>query len=217
VTTTHGQPHLLLLLVASFVLFTGSFVLDQAFRWTDPLEGITSGVFHVFFTGIAWLLYGLVPGLLIYGLYRWRGWQRFRTVAIVFPGIAALVVAIVGLIASPTTPAKRLKQFTGADLPASTRDLRTHFTGGGVADFGDTYYFRCSPNDTDALIRALSLTPTDSHDQHFFSKRPFPAWPDPSTWTGSTLYRGGRDEGGWFYYLHTDAPREQVYLLVTCI
>ncbi len=198
-------------------MFTGSFVLDQAFRWSDPLEGIASGVFHVFFTGIAWLFYGLLPGLLVYGLYRWRHWQRCRSVAIAFPGIAALIFVVVGLTFSPTTPSKRLKQFTGADLPASARDLRTHFTGGGVADIGDTYYFRCSSSDTDALIRALNLTPTESYDQHFFSKRPFPSWPDPSTWVGSALYRGGRDDGGWFYYLRTDAAREQVYLLIACI
>ena len=216
-TTTHRQPHLLHLLVGSFVLFTGSFVLDQAFRWTNPLEGIMSGLFHVFFTGIAWLFYGLVPGLMIYGLYRWRGWRRFRTIAIIFPGIAALVVTMVGLFISPNTPAKRLKEFTGADLPASTQDLRTHFTGGGFADYGDTYYFRCNPTDTDALILALGLTPTGSYDQHFFSRRPFSSWPDPSTWEGSTLYRGGRAEGGWFYYLRTDAAREQVFLLVACI
>lgn len=198
-------------------MFTGSFVVAQAFRWSDPLAGIASGLCHVLFTGIAWLFYGLLPGLLIHGLCRWRRWQRFRTVAILSPGIAALILAVVGLIFWPTTPSKRLKQFTGADLPASAQDLRTHFTGGGVADFGDTYYFRCSPTDTDALIGALGLTPSDSFDQHFFSKRPFPSWPDPSTWAGSTLYRGGKDEGAWFSYLRTDATREQVYLLVACI
>lgn len=216
VTTPRRQPHILLLLAASFVMFTGSYVLDQAFRWSDPLQGIINGAFHTIFTGIAWLIYGLLPGLLIYGLYRWRHWQRFRSVAIVFPGIAALVAAIAGLILSPTTPARRLKQFTGADFPASARDLRTHFTGGGVADFGDTYYFRCSPADTDALIRTLGLKPTDRYDQHFFSERPFPSWPDPSTWAGSMLYRGGKDDGGWSYYLRTDAAREQVYLLIAC-
>jgi hypothetical protein len=209
---THRQPHLLLLLAASFVMFTGSYVLDQAFRWSDPREGIFNGLVHVFALGIVWLLYGLIPGLLIYGLYRWRGWHRFRTASIAFPGIAALVAVIIGLIFSPTTPARRLKQFTDADLPASAHNVRTHFTGGGIADFGDTYYFRCSPAETDALIRALHLTP--SFDGDYFSKPAFPSWPDPSTWMGSTLYRG--DKGNWFYYLRTDAAREQVYLVVFC-
>lgn len=217
VTKTPRHPHLLLLLASSFLLFTGSFVLDQAFRWSNPMEGIVNGVFHIFFTGMAWLVYGLAPGLLLYGLYRWRGWQRFRTVAIVFPGIVAFVATVVGLFVSPTTPASRLNQFTGAVLPASIHDLHTHFTGGGIADYGDTYYFRCSPADTETLIQALGLTPTDSYDEHFFSEPPFPSWPDPSSWAGSTLYRGDRNDGAWFLYLRTDAAREQVYLLVGCI
>jgi hypothetical protein len=216
VTTTLRQPNLLLLLAASFVLFTGSFVLDQAFRWTDPLEGIASGAFQVVFTGFAWLFYGLVPGLLIYGLYRWRAWQRFRTVAIVSPGIVAAVLAIGGLVFSPTTPATRLKRFTGAELPSSAHDLRTHFTGGGITDYGDTYFFRCTPADTDKLIQALHLSPAEPDDARMF-QRISPDWPDPSAWRESRIYRGGRDEAGWFYYLLTDSSREQVYLLIGCI
>lgn len=195
---------------------TSSVVLDQAFRWSDLMEGIINGAFHSIFIAIAWIFYGLIPGLIIYGLYQWRRWQRFRSVAIAFPGIATLTFAIMGIILFPTTPANRLKQFTGADLPASAYDLRAHFSGGGIADFSDNYYFRCSPTDTDTLIRALGLTPTDSSD-HYLSDRPFLSWPDPATWTGSKFYRGERDDGIWFYFLRTDAAREQVYLLVFSI
>ncbi len=216
-TTTHRPLSLRRLLAASFALFTGSFILDSAFRWSNPLEGIVSGVIHVLFTGIVWLFFGLVPGLIIYGLYRWRRWQRGRTVAIVFPGIVALILAVVGLIVSPTTPAARLKRSTGAELPSSARDLRAHFTGGGFADYWDTYYFRCSSADTDTLIRALSLTQAGSFDQLQPSTRPSLSWPDPSTWAGGTLYRGGKGDGLWFYTLRTDATREQVYLIVMCI
>lgn len=216
-TLTRRQSFLLSPLAVSFVLFTGSFVLDQAFRWSDPLEGITNGVFHVFFTGIAWLVHGLIPGLLVYGLYRWRRWQRFRNVLIALPGIAALVIVIADLVLNPPTPSGRLKRFTGADLPSSARDLRTNFTGGGIADFGDTYYFRCTQAETDALISALGLTPIGDVEQHGFHKRQFPSWPDLSTWEGGTAYGGGRADGVWSYYLCTDATREQVYLFISCI
>jgi hypothetical protein len=212
--TLPRQPHLLKLLVVSFLMFTGSDVLNQAFRWSDLMEGLFNGVFNSIFIGIAWLFYGLVPGLLVAGLYRWRGWRRFRTVAITAPGIAALTLTIAGLIFDPPTPAGRLKRFTGADIPSSARDLRAHFSGGGLADFGDFYYFRCTPEDTDVLIRALGLIPVESP---WFEKPPFPAWPDPATWAGSTLYGGGRDENRWFYYMRTDATREQVYLFIGCI
>jgi hypothetical protein len=52
VTTTLRQPHLLLLLAASFAMFTGGYVVDQAFRWTDPIAGVTNGLFHVWVLGI---------------------------------------------------------------------------------------------------------------------------------------------------------------------
>jgi hypothetical protein len=38
------QPHLLLLLLASFFLFTRSYAVDQAFRWSDPVEGMLCGI-----------------------------------------------------------------------------------------------------------------------------------------------------------------------------
>jgi hypothetical protein len=217
VTPPHRQPHILLLLGTSFLLFTGSFVVDQAFRWTNPLEGILSGIVQVLVTGIAWLFYGLLPGLLMYGLYRWRGWSRFRTVAIIAPGIVACSFVLAGLILSPTTPARRLKRFTGADLPASARDLRTCFTGGGLADYGDTYYFRCSATDTNKLIEALHLSPESINGNTRMFHRNSPGWPDPSTWQGGSIYQGGSEETGWFYYLLTDSSREQVYLFVGCI
>jgi hypothetical protein len=207
---------MLLPLAVSFGLFTGAVVLDQAFRWTDPLEGIASGAMQAVLAGIAWLFFGLAPGLLIHGIYRWRGWQRFRTVAIASPGIAALALAIIGLVFSPTTPATRLKRFTGADLPSSAHDIRTHFSGGGFADYSDTYFFRCSSTDTNKLIQALHLGLAEPHDKEMFH-RISPDWPDPSTWLGSSIYRGGRDNGAWFYYLLTDSSREQVYLLIGCI
>jgi hypothetical protein len=215
-TTPHPQPRLLVLLLASFLMFTGSNVLNETFRWSDPLEGMANGMIEVIFMGFVWLFFGLVPGLLIDGLYRWLAWQRFRTLAITAPGIAALSMIITGLIFDPNTPAGRLKHFTGADIPASARDLRAHYSGGGLADYGDFYYFRCEPTDTEALIRALQLK-IDESNSGWFEKSPFPGWPNPADWVGSTLYIGERDNFSWFYYLRTDAAREQVYLFVGCI
>jgi hypothetical protein len=206
-------------LAGSFALFTGSFVIDQAIRWTDTLEGIVSGLFHTLFTGLLWILFGLLPGLLIYGLYQWRGWQRFRTLAILSPAIAIVVLMIANLITSPPTPAHRFKRFTGAELPASAREIRTHFHGGGMTDYTDVYSFRCSAADTDALIQALHLSPVATEvESSALSLFPtFPSWPDPSTWPGSTYYRGESDEDGqWFYALQTDAAREQIYLMIFC-
>ena len=103
VNTTVRQPHLLLLLLASLVLFSGSFVIDQAFRWSNPLEGIANGVLHVVSTGVGWLVYGLVPGLIANGWYRWRGWRRFRSPTHRRGGVVASTLAIGTTVAGSTT------------------------------------------------------------------------------------------------------------------
>ena len=210
------ETSLILLLGASFGMFTGSFVLDQAFRWTDPLHGIANGVFHMSIIGVVWLLEGLLPGLLIYGLYRWRGWQRFRSLVIVSPSLVLCASVITGLIFSPTTPASRLKRFTGIDLPASAHDIRTDFTGGGICDYGDTYYFRCDPKETDALVEALRLHFVEPRSSEAFG-RISPEWPDLSEWSDRSAYAGETADGVWFYYFVTDAAREQVWLHIGCI
>jgi hypothetical protein len=207
---------LLFPLAGSFALFTGSFVIDQAIRWTDTLDGIINGLVQTIVTGLFWMVFGLLPGLLIYSLFQWRGWQRFRTIAILSPAIAIAVLVMANLITSPPTPAHRLKNSTGAELPASAREIRTYFSGGGLHDYTDIYYFRCSAADTDALIRALNLSPIETEVESLFLQigPSFQSWPDPSTWSGSTQYRGHSDDDQWSYALQTDAAREQIYLWI---
>lgn len=214
--TPHRQLHPALVLVASFFIFIGSFILNQVVRCSDLVDGIVSGLCFLPVSSIGWILDALLPGLLIYALYRWRRWKRFQAVAILSPALATLAFIIAGFIFDPPTPAHRLKKFTGADLPLSAHDLRTHFSGGGLADFEDTYFFRCSPADTEKLIKALDLSPASMElPPPTLLKAPFPSWPDPGTWSGSTLYQGWRDEGAWSYDLRTDPSREQVYLQVS--
>lgn len=210
----------LLHLVLSFVISVSGYIIDQTVRWSDPVRGLVNGLIHAFFLyGIIWILFVLPLSLLIYGLFRWRGWQRFRSQAVLLPAITLFLLQVASLFTNPPTVANRLRRFADVDLPASARDIRANFTGGGIADYGDTYYFRCTPDDTERLIRALKLyAVTDAFEleQDPLKRAPLPSWPDPSTWTGSTLYRGDRDGGSWFFYLRTDAVREQVYLLVGC-
>lgn len=148
-----------LALVISFGLYTGSYVLDQAFRWTDTREGIICGLVFVPIMGIIWLLMGLLPGLLIYGLFRWRKWERFRTAVVAAPGMLALATTVAELFVSPPTAPVRFKRFMGVDLPASASEIEAEFSGGGFGGYYDTYTFRCRAEDTDWLIQVLGLEP----------------------------------------------------------
>lgn len=214
-TLAQRKPHFGLLLLTSFALFISACVLDQAVRWSNPFEGALNGVLQTVFTGFAWLFFILPLSLGIYGLYRWRRWERHRIIAILAPSLACHLLVLAGFVFDPPTPSHRLHRFTGAQLPSTGHNFRTHFTGGGLADVLDTYYFRCSAAETDRLISELGLKIADQYDQDKFATAPFPDWPQPSDWVGKRVYRGGREH--WFYYLATDAAREQVYLLVGCL
>ena len=210
------QPSLVFLLAVSFALFTGSFMVDQALRRTNPVDGFLNGLFHLMFTGPAWLVMGLIPGLLIQGLYRWRGWKRFRSVAIISPAIVYFVMGLSSLITSPPTAAGRLKKTGGVELPSTARDILTQFTGGGLTDYGDIYCFRCSPADTAQLIQALQLSLVAPANE---GRQPWPipsSWPDPSALRGRLVYERFREDEKWIYTLITDSSREQVFLFVSC-
>lgn len=208
------QPSLVILLGVSFWLFVGSFILNDMIRWTNPWAGFVSALAQSGIYGIFWLVVGLIPGLLIAGLYRWRGWRRFRTIAVLLPGIGMFCYMLSWLITNPPTASHRFKRFTGVDFPSSAREVRTNFTGGGVADYDDAYLFHCAPADTEKLIADLKMEPADSMLQ--LRPPPAPGWPNPSTWGESPGYYGERHRFGasWYYLLFTNASRDAVYLFV---
>ena len=65
---------------------------------------------------------------------------------------------IAGLIFSPPNPQKRFQSFAKVHLPEDTEDLRYHFSGGGLADYTDTYYFQTTPKEIDRLISEMNLS-----------------------------------------------------------
>ena len=211
------QPSLVILLGVSFWLFVGSFILNDMIRWTNPWAGFVSAWGQSGIYGIVWLGVGLVPGLLIAGISRQGGWWgRSRTIAVLLPGIGMFCYMLSSLIMNPPTASHRFKRFTGVDFPSSAREVRTNFTGGGIADYSDAYLFHCAPADTEKLIADLKMEPADSYTSYPYL--PAPGWPEPSAWTESPLYYGeGKGPGEWYYFLLTNASRDEVYLFVWCI
>ncbi|OAI57997.1 hypothetical protein AYO49_06170 [Verrucomicrobiaceae bacterium SCGC AG-212-N21] len=207
------QPRLLLLTATSFGIFAGAFVLDQMFRWTNPSAGMSNAIMHLPLIALGWALIGLAPGLLIHGLYQWRGWQRFRLPAFCLPSIVLLALTIAELILHPVTPASRLKNVTGADLPGSAHDVRGHFSGGLFADRTHFFSFRCDPADTQRLIDALQLKPAEGKNFDWI-KHPPPRWPDPARWHGRLYFEGSQADKNWYCEVVTDAAREQVFMQV---
>jgi hypothetical protein len=215
--TKTKQLHFALALLISFMVFNFGFVVDQTFRWSDHLQGFMNGVFHIMVYGIAWVVY-LVPwSLIIFGLYKWRKWNRFRTAWLLIPSIVISIMIIAGLIVSPPNPEKRFQTFTKVHLPGNIMNLRYHFSGGGLADYSDTYYFQTTPDEIDRLISEMNLSEGNRFkDDAFIPIYPPTDWPSFRDWKNSKLYQAHTDKG-WSYYLLMNEERNEVYVSIGCI
>lgn len=216
------RVHFGLLLVYSFLLWSGGYVIDQTIRWSNHFEGFVNGAFHaLFIMSLVWAVYLGPWSALIWILYRWRGWRRYRTLWVLGPAVLAFALQMGSLIVSPPTARARFERFAGAELPEELKDLRVHFTGGGITDYGDIYHFTCTPDETGRLIRGMRL----DEDPAFGNSEAGPGssftiplphgWPDHREWDGRVQYRGGPE--GWFFYLLTDESRTRVYIFTGSI
>lgn len=217
VALNSAHMHIAKAFLLSFGIFCCGLVVDQTLRWTNPWAGMVNGLFQCIYVGIAWSFY-LVPWtLLIFGLYRWRKWKRFRTHWLVAPSAVLFVFVTVGLLVEPPTAANRFRSRAKIELPATATDLHYSFSGGGLADYSDEYYFKCRPEDVQKLIEGMKLSLDTSYkgpgDYTIISG--LPGCPDPDSWTGSAQYR--KNEETWFYYLLTNQSKSEVYIFIGCI
>lgn len=211
-------------LVSAFLLSLPLFgvgnVIEQTFRWTNHLDGLMSGLIHLVFFCIGAAIYLIPWALIVHFSFRMRANQKRRTLWMLGPSILMCLVSIVSLVVDPPTPRHRFKQLAKAELPAKMESLNYHFSGGGIADYHDTYYFKTSPTEVDRLIREMGLEEDefygDSSTSHTIIS-PLPGSPDFKKWFEHMQFRGGRDEGSWHYYLITDKLKTQVYINVGCI
>lgn len=211
------RMHFALVLLISFILYNSGFILDQTVQWTDHYNGFINGIFHILVYSIVWCVEILPWSVLIYVLYRWKKWERFRTYWILAPAILILIGISASLILSPSTPAKRFKSFAKADLPTNATGLKFNFRGGGLADYGDTYYFKTSPNEVERLIMQMHLQKEEDFiaDSSYTPIGTLPNCPDFKTWTNAKQYRN--HAGVWFYYLIVNGSKTEVYILIGCI
>lgn len=207
-------PQKLILLTYSFLIFIAAIVLDQSIRWTNHFDGALNGLIQTVATGPSWLLFILPLSGLLYGLTTWLGKPQYQSRALLAPALGFLAFILLNLVFDPPTVANRLYRFTGAQLPVTANAIRSHFSGGLLADYDDIYYFTADSADTNTLIAQLQLAPA-KFDRDMLSSPAFPGWPDPQLWLNRVVYRGGDDK--WNYYLATDAAHEKVYLSVSCI
>jgi hypothetical protein len=201
------------LLWLSAILFHTPYIIDQTIRWTDHAWGFFNGIVHLAIFFPPWLVLIAPWTAIVHAVYRWRQWRRFLAPLALAPAAAPLLVISLGLLSTPPTPATRFQIFTGIQLPANTTRLQTHFTGGGIADKGDTYYFETTPIEVMRLIEALQLAPVENDLAALQSLlRPLPGGPDFQTWEGGHTYERLDEHKRRAYALHTDTSQTRVYL-----
>jgi hypothetical protein len=220
-TLRPARLHFGLLMGLSFVALPLGYAVEQAFRWTDRWEGFLSGLLQGAMLGLPWCLIYVLPwGLAILGLYRWRGWVRFRSQWILAPSLLVFGVMLASLVLDPPMPATRFANFTKVSLPSDAGVLHYRFTGGGLIDYGDTYYFTTTPSEVERLIREMGLEEDrfySSQGERYPGFSPLPGCPDYASWEGGSHFKGWDERQHWFYYLITDSTRTQVYVMVGCI
>ena len=212
--------HFALLLFLSYLSFLCALIMEQTFDWTNHYDGFMNGLLQGSFFGILWCLMFVLPwGLILIKLNRWRGDQQSPTWSIMAPSILVVIYAIVSLLINPLDPAKRFKNFSNTELPSNAQDLNYRFTGGGIVDYSDTYYFKTTPEEVDRLIADLKLNEDPAFavnrmTDYYFS--PLPDSPDFSSWVGGKVFHGMDEIKNWYYYLLIDSTRTQVYLMIGC-
>jgi hypothetical protein len=212
------RMHFSLVLLLSFLGFFLGIVIDQTLRWTNHLAGFLNGLLLGGMCGLAWCVVYVLPwSLIILGIYRWAGLNRFRTEWLLAPSVIIFLAWIGSILIIPNDPAHRFKRFAKTELPANVQNLHFEFTGGGFANYGDTYYFQTTPNEIDRLIAGMQLIRDESHGRQGSAPTQVTALPDCpefASWEGVERYQHYDDSTGWFYCLITDASKTQTYIFI---
>jgi len=182
-----------IVLLISFILFNLGFLVDFAAGWSNFFLGLTSGLFYLIFFSFAWGLVILPWSVVILALHDRFKWQRFRTQWALAPAVLMLIYTIGGLIVEPQTPSQRFNKFAHTELPHNVQDLHYSFSGGGITDYTDIYYFETTPEEVDRLISEMQLEVDMSSKRNGVIDGAIPTLdgaPDYSTWQGTQQYQG---------------------------
>lgn len=214
------QPmHFAAALLLSFVIFNAGYVISQTFRWSDHIAGLINGLIHSMFFVFGWAMIFIPWSIAVLVSYRKRQDKRRRTLWILAPAWVVFIIFIVGLVFDYPTPKKRFERMAEVDFPSQVEGLQTEFTGGGVADYGDTYYFKTTSAEIERIIREKGMSLDQSFAMDGISStliKPLTGCPDFKDWEDAKQYQWMDGNLHWFMYLITDASKTQAYVFVGC-
>ncbi|QTN32646.1 hypothetical protein HZ994_09975 [Akkermansiaceae bacterium] len=211
--------HFAAALMLSFVIFNAGFVISQALSWSNHLAGFANGLIHSLFFVFGWAMLFIPWGTAVFLGFRKRQDKSRRTRWMLAPAWIVFIIFLGGLAFDYPTPKKRFERLAKVGFPSEAEGLSTEFTGGGFADYGDTYYFRTTSDEIGRIIREKGMEEDEFFGKEGMSSTPVkpPAdWPDFNDWEGAKQYRWMDGQSHWFMYLITDSAKTQAYIFVGC-
>jgi len=94
----------------SLLVFNLGFLLDHSLRWSNLLKGLLNGLVHCILFSFQWSISVLPWSLLIFVLFRWRGWCRWRTALILAPAVLLFASRIANRVTRPPNGTNSLRK-----------------------------------------------------------------------------------------------------------
>ncbi|MCG8599749.1 MAG: hypothetical protein MI807_06370 [Verrucomicrobiales bacterium] len=215
-----GPLHLGYALLISLFLLVIAYIAAESLGWSNTWHGISNGVRHSILVIPIWIVFFLPWGLGVFAIYRATKWNRFRTAWVIFPSMFFLCWAFLKATLFAEQPEERFERFSGAAFPGRCENLEYFFSGGGLADYIDTYYFETTPDEINRLIHELKLKADTEFRISEFPHIPIsklPNSPDWRKWQGLRLLKNNTKSSNWIYYLLTNDQRDRAYVKIGCL
>lgn len=182
--------------------------------WLFPENELrTAALFIVFFGCCIQSLWGIVIlGAIAALCLKYRRYRFFMILTLGLTGVL-ISMSFFQYIHSPPTAASAFKGVFRAAMPASAHSIRVQ--GPTLADSNILYFFACSKEDTQGLVKALGMMEENLSQEDYSEHLMFPlstTWPDDSLWRKKRLFSRRDGATGRVDSLVCDDTETQVYV-----
>ena len=216
-TPPKQKPHGGLILLLGWIIFSGSYILAETMLWTNKTRGLSSGLFDVILLSIPFIIIFLpIMGLILFLIRRRRLPPMLRILIVTAPVLVRSLPMLGSALHTAQDPEGRYEQRMNCDLPETAENFQAYFSGGGLSDHTDLFYFKATPHEIQSLLesRPYKLRAPESL-KYFFIPNPPDGWPNPKNWDDLNVYTV--DEGSWFYHVLTNKDQTQAFIIAGCI
>ena len=213
-------------LLLGYAIIVGWQAIRGVATWSDWRLGLISGAGNgVFVGGVVTLVIGVPWAIAIWFWFEKMGWSRWRTFILIVPALLVMAMGPLSFVnyLNTRTPPARFEQTTGCELPENLKNFRYHFSGGGFADYGDTYSFQTTPEEVDRLIREMELTGGGGEVEVCYwmeedggESGVLRGFPGVEGWESIEGHGWNDDHHHWYFELVHDETKTKVIIYLGC-